>query len=89
MSKKIRLMKYFVTDGITKARVAYSHMILANGRECVGLYAKDYSDNLGKIFTHEYQNDTDIQTDYFEKGSVYIYTDNPLYTKALERVRNH
>ena len=42
---------------------------------------------LGEIFAAGYQNDTDSQTDYFDKGRVNIYEGHPLYEKAMERVK--
>lgn len=85
----IKFNKYNVVNTETKekARVHYSHGVLVDGRECVTLYHKDYSNALKKVFAGygEYKNDTDTITDYFEKGRVRIFTDNPLYKSALER----
>lgn len=93
MDSKIRLQKHYVTNGADKARVFYIHgQIFAsqNGadrtlRECVTLYAKDYSGALWKIFGDRYKNDTDIMTEYLDKGLVRIFTDDPLYPAALAR----
>ena len=54
----IKFMKYYVTDGKTKARVHYSINNRIDKRDCVTLYAKDYDRALGKIFS-EYQNNND------------------------------
>ena len=82
----IKFMKHYVTNGTDKARVYYSKAVLTNGRDCVTLYAKDYSDNLSKIFSaNEYENDSDSLSDYFEKGRVRIYSDNPLFNLAAEK----
>jgi hypothetical protein len=83
----IRFQKFYVTDGTVKARVWYSATAVVDGRPCVTLYAKDYDRNLGKIFPAIYENDTDVMTDYFDKGRVRIFADNPLYAAALARVR--
>jgi len=86
MTKQIKFKKFYVTDGEKKARVHYSHCMLTNGREAVTLYARDYTRELADIFNGEgYQNDTDIMTDYIEKGLVRIYADNPLFSAALAR----
>ena len=85
MTKQIKFNKYNVTDGQKKARVHYSHTTLINGRECVTLYAKDYTNALHEIFAEGYENNTDIMTDYFEKGRVRIYTDNPFFQDARAR----
>ena len=85
----IRFMKHFVTDGTTKARVFYSAgQICRKGElmECVTLYAKDYSGNLGKIFADKYENGTDIMTDYFEEGHVRIFPSDALYSAVMARV---
>ena len=80
----IKFMQFYVTDGTTKAKVFYTRDNRTDRRECITLYAQDYSRALGKIFAN-YQNDTDIQSDYFDKGKVVIFADNPLYAAALAR----
>jgi len=85
-TKTIRLMKHYATNGTDKARVHYSHSVLTNGRECVTIYSKDYSNALANVFGgNGYENDTDIMTDYFDKGRVRIYPDHPLYAAAVAR----
>jgi len=87
----IRFLDHFVTDDTTKARVSYSagkSYVGPTGneaRECVTLYAKSFDDgdNLGRIFAGIYQNDTDLQTDYFDKGRVKLFIDHPLYEAAM------
>jgi hypothetical protein len=91
----IKFQKHFVTNGTEKARVSYSHgplCVYENGRvvgtrEAITLYAKDYGHALGRVFADVggYQNDTDSQTDYFDKGRVRIFPDSPLWDSALER----
>ncbi len=93
----IRFMKHYVTDGATKARISYSAgKIMAKQedgsrvlRDCVSLYAKDYTDALANVFHDHggYKNDTDIMTDYFETGRVTIFPEDPLYEAALARCR--
>lgn len=80
----IKLNKYNVTDGNIKARVTYKISNRIDKKECVTIYAKDYDRSLGKIFK-EYVNDTELQTDYFDKGRVNLFSDNPLYEQALKR----
>lgn len=81
----IKMMKHYVTDGQHKARVLYSHGTLIDGRECVTLYAKDYTRDLGRIFPSRYQNDTDTMTDYFDEGHVRIFPNDPLFEAAKAR----
>lgn len=87
----IKFNRFNVVNTETKqsARVRYDHDFLADGRECVTLYHKDYSDALFNLFQDagesEYKNDTDNNQDYFDKGKVRIFTDNPLYKSALAR----
>jgi hypothetical protein len=89
----IKFQKFYVTDGVTKARVSYSEgQIFAKGDrtkllDCVTLYAKDYSDKLGEIFKGRYENDTDLMTDYFDEGRVRIFPGDPLYEEAIKRAR--
>jgi hypothetical protein len=82
----IKFQKFYVTDGRTRARVSYSLDNRADGRKCVTLYAKDYTDALRTVFgPAEYRNDTDTQTDYFDKGRVVLFEESPDYAAARER----
>jgi hypothetical protein len=83
----VKFNKFNVANGTDKARVHYSHGFIIGGRECVTIYAKDYGHALGRVFagSEEYQNDTDSQTDYFDKGRVRIFPDSPLWSAALAR----
>lgn len=83
----IKFQKHYVTDGETKARVYYHFGWIRDGVECVTLYAKDYGRSLDAIFdgVAECQNDTDFQTDYFEKSRVRIFASDPLYAAARAR----
>lgn len=86
-TRNIRFMKHYVTNGTHKARVHYSAFrMTTTGQDCVTLYAKDYSDDLCKVFgAGAYENNTDMMTDYFEKGRVRILPDSPLYSAAYAR----
>lgn len=81
----VRFNRYFVTNGQLKARVHYSLDNRADGRRCVTLYAKDYSDALGAILAADYKNDTDFQTDYFDKGRAVLFETHALYPAARQR----
>lgn len=82
----IKFNKYNVSNGSTKARVFYSKSTLIDGRQCVTLYAKDYGHQLAAVMGNEnYQNDTDIMTDYFDKGLVRVFPDSPYYAEVLAR----
>lgn len=81
----LKFNRYHVTNGTTKARVHYSCDNRVDNRKCVTIYHKDYSNALGLVFADtaaEYKNDTDISTDYFEKGRVTLFEDSPLYAAA-------
>ena len=80
----IKFNKHHVAANGIKARVYYSLDSHVSGLPNVTLYAKDYSGVLGRMFA-EYQNDTDTQSDYFEKGRVRLFADHPLYAPARER----
>jgi hypothetical protein len=91
----IKFQKHYVTNGTDKARVSYSSgEIFANVklgaagglRKCVTLYAKDYKAGrlLGPMFEN-YQNDTDICSDYFETGRVRLFPGDAMYDAALAR----
>lgn len=83
----IKFNKFNVTNTATKdkARIHYSVDNRIDGRKCVTMYAKDYSGSLGRVFDDEYQDNTDITTDYFEKGKAVLFEDHPLYPAARER----
>ena len=81
----LKFNKFHVTNGKIKARVSYHLDNRTDQRKCVTMYAKDYSRELGELFYENYTNNTDTQTDYFEKGRVVLFKDHPLYSQALER----
>jgi hypothetical protein len=82
---QIKFMKHYVTDGTIKARVWYSLDNRMDGRKCVTIYAKDYGHELGAMFNEEYENNTDLMTDYFDKGTVRLFESSPHYKDARKR----
>lgn len=66
-----------------KAKVSYHISNRVDGRECVTLYEKDYSRNLGKVFAGQATNNSDSMTDYFESTKMVFFKDHPLYDQAL------
>ena len=72
------------TNG-AKARVHYSVDNRIDGRLCVTIYAKDYVNELDEIFDGEVIDNSDVYTDYFEKGKVVIFQNHPEYNAARER----
>jgi len=87
----IKFNRYNVTDTITKkkAKVFYSLDNRTDRRPAVTIYAKDYGSDLGAMFASEYENNTDTMTDYFEKGSVVLFEDNPNYSAARNRAEEN
>ena len=81
----MKFNKYNVTSNGLKARVRYSLDNRIDGRKCVTIYAKDYCGTLGQIFANEYKNESDILTDYFDKGKVCLFEDHSLYAAARKR----
>lgn len=82
----IKFYKHFVKnlDTGAKARCFYSACTQTNGDEVVSIYAKQYTDNLGKVFPAEMvDNRSNSYTDYFEKDSVTIKKGDMLYEAAL------
>ena len=84
----IKFNKFAVvdTEKKLKARVHYSLDNRTDERKCVTIYAKDYNGPLGKIIPDAYKNETDSQTDYFEKGRVSLFEDHPLYETARRQI---
>jgi hypothetical protein len=88
--KSVRFLQFYVTNGTHKAKVFYSLDNRCDGKSCVTIYARDYNDGLGAIFTHgEYVNRTDMNQDYFDKGNVTIYEGHPLYAAARDRAEQN
>ena len=85
----VKFNKHHVASNGLRARVWYALDGLTSGQQCVTLYAKDSDGNLGKIIPDAYKNDTDIQTDYFEKGRVRFFEDHPLYAAARARAEQN
>lgn len=87
--KQIKFRRHYVTDGEFKARVFYSVGNRIDGRKCVTLYAKDYTNELAKIFSDNYINESDSRSDYFDGGLVNLFEDNIYYQDALKTVVNN
>ncbi|BCF95399.1 hypothetical protein PPGU16_84660 (plasmid) [Paraburkholderia largidicola] len=85
MKAAIKFNIHNVTNGTNTARVWYSLDNRVDGRKCVTIYAKDYDRQLGNVFPSNYKNDTDTQTDYFDKGQVTLFEDHELYAPARAR----
>jgi hypothetical protein len=69
------------------ARVHYSLDNRTDGRKCVTIYDRDYGHALAGMFGESvYKNDTDSMTDYFDKGTVRLFENHPLYAAAREFV---
>jgi len=81
----VKFNRYHVTNGTTKARVSYSLDNRADRRACVTLYAKDYTGALGVVLSECYKDETDYNTDYFDKGKAVLFEGHPLYAAARAR----
>jgi hypothetical protein len=85
----IKFNKHHVTDGTIKARCHYSLDNRCDAQKCVTIYAKDYTGELGKLFAGSYKNDTDLMTDYFDKGRVTLFAGDPMYAAARARAESN
>ena len=90
----MKFKKYYISNGQTKhnevkARVSYNLDNRIDGRKCVTIYAKDYGHTLGYLFQDDYKNDTDMQSDYFDKGRVTLFEDHPHYREARQAVESY
>ncbi len=83
----IKFQKHAVVSEGAKARVFYSLDNRFDGRPCVTLYAKDFDSGraLGAIFPDDYINNTDSQSDYFDKGRAILFESSPHYAAARAR----
>ncbi len=85
----VKFQKYYVAGNGAKAKVWYSLDNRIDGRKCVTIYAKDYDRALSVVFSGAgYTNNTDTQTDYFDKGKVVLFEGNPLYAAARARAES-
>ena len=76
-------------DTGAKTRAHYSLDNRCDGRKCVTVYDRDYGHQLPKVFEGvkvEYRNETDMMTDYFDKGSVTIFEEHEIYAEARAQV---
>jgi hypothetical protein len=87
-AQPVNFRRHFVSMGTVKARVYYSLDNRVDNRRCVTMYAKGYEDGgrLREIFADQYKNDSDLHTDYFEKGKAVLFADHPLYATARAHV---
>jgi len=81
----IKFNLYSVKNTETKqsAKVSYQ---LANrhGKNIVIIMAKDFGRVLEKVGLKNVRNDTDIMMDFYQKDSVFIYEDDPVYGWLLD-----
>lgn len=79
--------KYYVTNGVTKARVWYSTNVhVKTSKKCITLYEKDYDNNLPKVLTNV-KNDSDLMTDYFEENHYTVLEGSEEYNHLLPKLR--
>ena len=60
----------------------YSHGTLINGKEAITVYAKSLLVGLPAALSPS--NDSDMQTDYFEKDRVRFYAGSPEFSALLQ-----
>jgi ribonucleotide monophosphatase NagD (HAD superfamily) len=84
----IKFNLYSVKNTETKesAKVSYQ---LANkhGKNIVIIMAKDFGRILEKVGFKNVRNDTDSMADFYQKDSVFIYEDDPVYGRLLDIAR--
>lgn len=78
----IKFNKFNVSKDGIKTRVNYSINNHISGKNCVTIYAKDYSGDLS--FLENCENNSDGMTDYFEKDRVRIFENDKYYAEALK-----
>jgi hypothetical protein len=81
---KIKLRRYYCQrDNGPRIRCWYSRGSLHDAPDSVTIYAKSYADSLADVFPPErVENNTELQTDYFEKDRVRILPGDPLWEDA-------
>jgi len=81
---QIKFRKYYVTDGVIKAKVFYHIEKSCSEITKVFICEYYYTSGLRKIFPDLYENNTDSLVDYYETGSVTLTKDHVLFESALE-----
>jgi hypothetical protein len=83
----MKFMKYYVEND-SGERVKCWYMITQhNGKKCVLVVAQEYGAQLR--FLPNCENNSDSQTDYFEKDRARIFYGHPLYAAALARAEKN
>ena len=85
----IKFNKFNVTSGMLKARVHYSLDSHIKFAKCVTVYHRDYVGDFKKIFGEDVIDDSEIMSDYFEKGRVHLTPGHPLYASARARAERN
>lgn len=87
----VKFQKFYVAtaDNKIKVKVWYSLDNRCDGRKCVTVYASEYGHDLAKVLPNNYKNETDIQTDYFDKGKSVIFEGDENYAAARARAEQN
>lgn len=78
----IKFSQHAITNTETgkKCRVHYSLDSHISGKPVVTLYAKSHQDSMEGIV--DFNNDSDLRTDYLEKDRARFFENHPLYLAA-------
>jgi hypothetical protein len=78
----IKFFKHYIQNAETgkKCRVSYSLDNRIDGHKCVTLYAKSYNDSMTGVL--DFENNTDMMVDYFEKDRAVLFESHPQYKEA-------
>lgn len=81
----IKFNLYHVTDGARKAPVSYSYGENVRGELILTIYERGYEGMLAEIFGDDsvYENDSDLSSDYFDKGRARLSAGHPHFEAAL------
>jgi hypothetical protein len=84
---EIKFQKHAIVYKGKRIRVRYSKSTLINYPEgTITIYAKEYGNQLPEELHPE--NDTDYQTDYFDKDRARITPDSQYYTEVRKFVKD-
>lgn len=83
----MKFLKYYVENDSGERVKCHYGLTEINGRKCVTVYAEGYDGRLS--FLPNCENNSDSQTDYFEKDRARIYYGHPLYAAALARAEKN
>lgn len=86
----VRAMRHYMTDGNVKVKVRYhASTDYKTGQPVVWVHQQEYGYELFSMLGDVCRNETDTQTDYFDKTSAKLTPAHPMYAECLKRAQEN